>query len=61
MVRTLLSGGAKGDLQTFEDGNSPLHVACFKGHTGVVHTLLSAGAKVNLENKNGASPLYMDA
>ena len=38
---------------------TPLYVACFGGHAEVVHTLLSAGANVNLQTLYvGASPLY---
>ena len=57
VVRTLLSAGAKVDLQR-GCGVSPLHVACRDGHTEVVRAQLSGGAKVDLLTKEGDSPLH---
>ena len=42
-----------------EDGCSPLHSACYYGHKEAARALLSAGAKVDLQNKLGMPPLYM--
>ena len=58
-VRSLLasSGGVLLiDLQA-KDGSSPLFAACVNGHIEEVHTLLSAGAKVDLQTKECGSPL----
>ena len=58
MIRVLLSAGAKVNLQE-EGGASPLHVACFEGHTEVVCVLLSEGAEVDLpRNSDGGRPLH---
>lgn len=41
------------------DNVSPLYIACFGGHYGIVQILLSKGAAINLCQKNGESPLYI--
>mmetsp|Transcript_51121 Transcript_51121/g.119727 ORF Transcript_51121/g.119727 Transcript_51121/m.119727 type:complete len:1720 (-) Transcript_51121:39-5198(-) len=41
-----------------EDGNTPLHLACSRsGREAILKILIFAGAKPNLENSNGATPL----
>ena len=49
----------KVDLQIYCCGWSPLYAACHNGHTEAVHALLSAGAKANLQTKDGGSPLHV--
>ncbi|CAI8055801.1 Ankyrin repeat domain-containing protein 29, partial [Geodia barretti] len=39
--------------------SSPLGIAAGKGHTEIVEKLISAGAVINYQNKNGCTPLYM--
>lgn len=41
------------------DGDSPLHGACYDGHTSIVKVLLNKGAYINLNNKRELSPLYI--
>ncbi|KAI1891375.1 hypothetical protein AGOR_G00143170 [Albula goreensis] len=42
-------------------GWTPLHLACYFGHKGVVEELLKAGADVNLPNNMGDTPLHKAA
>ncbi|KAM9849156.1 oxysterol-binding protein-related protein 1 isoform 2-T2 [Aulostomus maculatus] len=42
-------------------GWTPLHLACYFGHKGVVEELLKAGADVNLPNNIGDTPLHKAA
>ena len=56
VVRALLSAGAMVNLQS-NNGCSPLHTACYRGHQEVVHALLSAGGRADLRAKNGLTPL----
>uniref|UniRef100_A0A7N6AFY1 Oxysterol-binding protein n=1 Tax=Anabas testudineus TaxID=64144 RepID=A0A7N6AFY1_ANATE len=42
-------------------GWTPLHLACYCGHTDVVEELLKAGADVNLQNNMGDTPLHSAA
>ncbi|XP_063056951.1 oxysterol-binding protein-related protein 1 isoform X3 [Engraulis encrasicolus] len=42
-------------------GWTPLHLACYFGHKGVVEELLRAGAEVNLPNNVGDTPLHKAA
>ena len=39
------------------NGATPLHTACLGGHIGVVHDLLSAGARADLHDVTGMTPL----
>jgi len=41
------------------DGNTPLHFACLKGHTDMAKTLLKLGARINDRNKDGNTPLHL--
>ena len=43
-----------------ENGNSPLHYACIRGHTDITWMLLSCDASLALHyNNNGFTPLHM--
>ncbi|XP_015276232.1 PREDICTED: oxysterol-binding protein-related protein 1 isoform X2 [Gekko japonicus] len=42
-------------------GWTPLHLACYFGHTSVVRDLLKAGAEVNVLNDMGDTPLHRAA
>jgi uncharacterized protein len=63
-VKELLAGGTAVDerypvLNGFNDGHTPLLVACRDGHTAIVSELLKAGANVNAtEPTFGAVPLH---
>uniref|UniRef100_A0A3Q1HZQ0 Oxysterol-binding protein n=1 Tax=Anabas testudineus TaxID=64144 RepID=A0A3Q1HZQ0_ANATE len=46
---------------TYSLGWTPLHLACYCGHTDVVEELLKAGADVNLQNNMGDTPLHSAA
>ena len=39
------------------DGSTPLLTACYGGHVGMVRALLSAGARADLPNIKGRTPL----
>ena len=41
-----------------EDGNTPLHLAAFKGASDIVSLMLSHGADVYAENEEGINPLH---
>lgn len=41
------------------DGQSPLHIACVRGHYANVCHLLKNGAKINSCDNDGKSPLYL--
>ena len=63
-VRALVAGDSSLLNVLDSDGSTPLHCACWKGHSGVVEFLISAGANVNAENKNdhwGTTPLHAAA
>ncbi|CAI8043353.1 Ankyrin repeat domain-containing protein 29 [Geodia barretti] len=58
-VDVLLKNGANVNLTcTVGCLSSPLGRAAEKGHTEIVEKLISAGALINYQNKNGATPLY---
>ncbi|XP_041356777.1 ankyrin-3-like [Gigantopelta aegis] len=48
------------DIQT-QDGCSPLHLSCAKGHVVTVKKLVEKGADVNLANENGDGPIHCAA
>ena len=56
LVKKLLSHGA--DVNTKDDGNTPLYYASRKGHTKIVKLLLEHGADVNAKNNYGETSLY---
>lgn len=58
MIRRLLSLDVYADVDIADaDGNTPLIVACEKDYAEIAKTLISAGAKVNLQNNKGVSAL----
>ena len=44
---------------TNEEGKTALMLACEKGHEDIVHSLLSAGANVNIQDNNGWTALMI--
>lgn len=41
-----------------DDGNTPLHIACWYGHTKCVKFLVESGATLNEKNDDGATPIH---
>ena len=57
-VERLLNEGADvGARDQF--GNTPLHVACYHGHTDIVRLLLERGADVGARDQFGDTPLHL--
>jgi ankyrin repeat protein len=44
---------------THADHQTALHVACNLGHTGIVKAFLRKGARVDVINADGKTPLYL--
>jgi ankyrin repeat protein len=40
------------------NGQTPLHVACAKGHGAVVRILIDRGADLDVADRNGRAPLH---
>ena len=57
LVLAMLEKYSCGPNTKDNEGNSPLHVACIKGNPGVVKTLISHGADLNVLDKHGYTPL----
>ena len=57
VLRTLLSG-ADTSSKFGEDEETPLHVACWKGHLDAVRALLLVKADVEARDKDGWTPLH---
>ncbi|CAI8046593.1 Ankyrin repeat domain-containing protein 50 [Geodia barretti] len=55
----MLKSGANVNLTTVGLLSSPLEVAAGKGHTEIVEKLISAGAVINYQNKDGVTPLLI--
>jgi ankyrin repeat protein len=55
----LLNAGADANDRNSVDGNTSLHYAAAVGSAVAVGWLLAAGAKVNLANKTGDTPLHL--
>lgn len=56
----LLHYGANRDLCE-DKGWAPIHIACQKGHTGVVEELVTSGADVNQTATDNLTCLYIAA
>lgn len=65
LVKTFLEGDARMasacDSSEYGDGWMPLHYACYQGFGDIVDELLTAGAKVDVTNDLGFSPLFYAA
>jgi len=42
----------------FKYGETPLHIACVRGHYLVVNMMIGKGANLNIKNINGVTPLH---
>ena len=42
-----------------QHGFTPLHYACSHGHVNIVESILGRGAKVDITNMGGDSPLHV--
>ncbi|MCK4753354.1 MAG: ankyrin repeat domain-containing protein [Planctomycetes bacterium] len=58
-VRSILSEKPKLFTQTDKYGNSPLHLAAYKGHAEVVQFLILQGTDVNVRNNFGGTALLV--
>jgi len=56
-VKHLLEHGADPNTRS-KFGNPPLHRACHRGFSGIVHLLIKHGADINAKDMNGVSPLH---
>jgi len=56
LVRALVERGANVNVRALKE-TTPLMYAAFEGHSEIVHTLLSAGARVNAVNSDGRTAL----
>lgn len=61
MAALLLANKAEVNAVATKAGLTPLHVAVFQHHNGVVELLLSNGAKINAKDNDGQTPLHMAA
>lgn len=55
LAELLLTAGADPNIPT-ERGNTPLHIAAYRGHMEMVKFLLSKGAEPSRRNKQGKTP-----
>jgi ankyrin repeat protein len=62
MARLLIAKGAKINLQSTNEGDTALHLACYNGdfndQTQIAQLLIAYGAEVNLPNKDGQRPIH---
>ena len=57
-ARLLLQNKADPNRKEKANGGTPLHVACFQGQIEIAKMLIKAGAKLNLRDKEGFTPLF---
>ena len=57
-VQRELSAGADPNSRDGDSGFTPLHIAAYHHHTGVVQALLHASADPNAVDKHGNGPLW---
>eukprot|EP01133_Synstelium_polycarpum_P003668 gene3668-4222_t len=62
-VTKLLKENSPRELVALKDvyEQTPLHIACFEGHTDIVSVLIKKGAKIDQKDKNGWTPLHCAA
>ena len=53
MAGCMAQAGADKDKATFDEGFTPLHLACHRGSLEVIHLLLAAGANKDKTLSNG--------
>ena len=58
VLRLVFLGGHKINAQD-PTGNTPLHLACYNGHSDIVETLMLAGADETITNDLGETPARM--
>jgi uncharacterized protein len=57
-VQRELSAGVDPNSRDSDSGYTPLHIAAYNRHTGVVQALLHAGGDPNAIDKHGNGPLW---
>ena len=62
-VRTLLSTAGAQSWINYQDENgaTPLSIAAFNGHASVTEQLIKSRCNIELQTKNGPTPLYFAA
>lgn len=58
IVKLLVSKGAD-VTQSMYDGDTPLHMACYRANTGAIKLLLDHGANIDTINKQGKTSLHV--
>jgi ankyrin repeat protein len=57
IVQALFDNGADVTVTTRANGDTPLHIACYNGHTEVVELLLNNNADIDVTSASGKTPL----
>lgn len=55
-VERLISLGA--DLESIDNGYSPLLLACYNGHYEITKSLIEGGSNINWTSETGSTPLF---